>query len=68
MDATCGDILARTVNTASLVTPPVSETNRYKHIELVSIQGRLVLMVLVLHGGIVHQRMLNLADQFPNSS
>jgi heat-inducible transcriptional repressor len=55
-------ILARTSHSASLVTPPVAETNRFKHVELIAIQGRLVLMVLVLHGGTVHQRMLNLAE------
>lgn len=55
-------ILARTVRLAALVTPPSAEQTRFKHIELIAIQGRLVLMVLVLHGGAVHQRMLNLAD------
>jgi heat-inducible transcriptional repressor len=58
-------ILSRTARTASLVTSPVAETSRFKHVELISIQGRLVLMVLVLQGGIVHQRMLNLADPVP---
>ena len=55
-------ILARTARSAALVTPPISEISRYKHLELISIQGRLVLMVLVLDGGNVHQQMLNLAD------
>ncbi len=55
-------ILARTVNSAALVTPPIAETSRFKHIEVISIQGRLVLIVLVLHGGAVHQQMYNLAD------
>ncbi|MBZ0290065.1 MAG: heat-inducible transcriptional repressor HrcA [Anaerolineae bacterium] len=55
-------ILARTVPSASLVTPPVAETSRFKHVELISIQGRLVLMVLVLEGGNVHQHMLTLAE------
>ena len=54
--------LARTAQSASLVTPPTTGTSRFKHIELIAIQGRLALMVLVLQGGIVHQRMLNLAD------
>lgn len=58
-------ILSRTVHTAALVTPPVAETSRFKHLELISIQGRLVLMVLVLHGGSVHQQMLNLAEPVP---
>jgi heat-inducible transcriptional repressor len=55
-------VLARTVQSAALVTPPVSEISRFKHVELISIQGRLVLMVLVLHSGSVHQQMLNLAE------
>ncbi|GAB4520211.1 MAG: heat-inducible transcriptional repressor HrcA [Anaerolineae bacterium] len=55
-------VLARTTHSASLVTPPIAETSRFKHVELVSVQGRLVLMVLVLHGGIVQQRMLTLAE------
>lgn len=58
-------ILSRTANTASIVTPPIAETNRFKHVELIAIQGRLVLMVLVLHGGMVQQRMLNLAEPVP---
>jgi heat-inducible transcriptional repressor len=61
-------ILARTVQSAALVTPPISETSRYKHVELISIQGRLVLMVLVLHSGSVHQQMLNLAESLPQAT
>jgi heat-inducible transcriptional repressor len=60
-------ILARTVNSAALVTPPIAETNRFKHLEVISIQGRLVLIVLVLHGGAVHQQMYNLADPIPQA-
>ncbi|MBZ0277357.1 MAG: heat-inducible transcriptional repressor HrcA [Anaerolineae bacterium] len=60
-------VLARTAQTAALVTPPIAETSRFKHIELISIQGRLVLMVLVLDGGAVHQQMLTLADPVPQS-
>ncbi len=55
-------VLARTAHTASLVTPPVANTGKFKHLELISIQGRLALMVLVLEGGTVHQRMLSLAE------
>ncbi len=55
-------LLARTAQSAALVTSPVSEASRFKHLELISIQGRLVLMVLVLHSGNVHQQMLNLVD------
>jgi heat-inducible transcriptional repressor len=55
-------MLARTAQGASLVTPPAAETSRFKHVELIAIQGRLVLMVLVVHGGAVHQQMLTLAE------
>jgi heat-inducible transcriptional repressor len=55
-------LLARSVQSAALVTAPIAETSRFKHVELIAIQGRLVLMVLVLHGGTVHQQMLNLAE------
>ena len=58
-------VLARTAKTASLVTAPRADTNQFKHLELVSIQGRLVLMVLVLKGGLVQQRMLNLREPIP---
>jgi heat-inducible transcriptional repressor len=58
-------MLARTVQTAALVTPPVAETSRFKHLELISIQGRLALMVLVTQQGTVHQQMLTLAETVP---
>ena len=55
-------MLARTAHTAALVTPPVANMSRFKHLELIAIQGRLVLMVIVLDGGAVHQQMLTLAE------
>lgn len=55
-------ILARTSQGASFVTPPRPRPNRYKHIQLISTQGRLVLMILVLYGGNVKQQMLALAE------
>ena len=55
-------LLSRTARSAALVTAPISEASRFKHVELISIQGRLVLMVLVLHSGNVHQQMLNLVE------
>ena len=60
-------MLARTANVAALVTPPVADMSRFKHVELIAIQGRLVLMVLVLQGGAVHQQMLTLAEPVPQS-
>lgn len=61
-------MLSRTTQAASLVTAPDAPTGRFKHLELIAVQGRLVLMVLVLQGGGVHQRMLNLADSVPQTT
>jgi heat-inducible transcriptional repressor len=58
-------LLARNSAGASIVTSPSVEQSRFKHMELINIQGRLTLMVLVLQGGVVHQRMLNLAEPIP---
>jgi heat-inducible transcriptional repressor len=55
-------ILARTSQGASLVTSPHPRPNRFKHIQLISTQGRMVLMIIVLFGGDVHQQMLTLAE------
>ncbi len=60
-------LLARSVQSASIVTPPISQTNSFKHLELIAIQGRLALLVLVLNSGSVHQRMLTLAEPVPQS-
>ena len=55
-------ILARTSHGASFITAPRPRPNRFKHIQLISTQGRLVLMILVLYGGEVKQQMLTLAE------
>lgn len=60
-------ILARTSGSASFVTAPQSRANRFKHIQLIATQGRLVLMVLVLFGGEVKQQMLTLAEPLPQN-
>ncbi len=60
-------MLSRTTQTAALVTPPSAETSRFKHLELISIQGRLVLMVLVLQEGTVYQQMITLTDPIPQA-
>lgn len=54
--------LAHTAQGAALVTAPQSEKARYKHLQLISTQGVGVLLVLVLQGGMVKQRMLTLAE------
>ena len=55
-------VLAQHARGASLVTTPHQTRPRFKHLELISTQGRLVLMVLVLSGGEVRQQMLTLAE------
>jgi heat-inducible transcriptional repressor len=55
-------ILARASHGASFVTAPQIRPSRFKHIQLISTQGRLVLMILVLYGGEVNQQMLTLAE------
>lgn len=55
-------ILANNSRSASLVTAPHPEQIRLKHIELISTRGRQVLMVLVMFGGEIHQRILTLDE------
>ena len=55
-------ILAHQSQGVSLITAPHAEQSRFKHVELISTQGRQVLMVLVLVGGEVSQQILTLAE------
>ncbi len=55
-------VLAHTSRGASIVTAPRPNTNSFKHLQLISTQGRLVLMILVFYGGQVQQQMLTLAE------
>ena len=55
-------VLAHQSQGVSLVTAPHAETIRFKHIELISTQGRQVLMVMVMDGGEVNQQILTLAE------
>lgn len=55
-------VLAHQSRAASLVTAPHPETLRFKHMELIATRGRQVLMVLVLFGGEVRQRLLTLPE------
>lgn len=55
-------ILARQSKAASLVTSPRAVRARFRHLELISIQGRQVLMVLVLDGGEISQQILLLNE------
>ncbi len=55
-------ILAHQSQGVSVVTAPHIDNAKYKHIELISTQGRQVLMILVLVGGEVSQQILTLAE------
>jgi len=55
-------ILAEHSRAASIVTAPHSERSHFKHVELISTQGRQILMVLVMTGGEVSQQILTLTE------
>lgn len=69
MDAwmqTATTILAQQTHAAAIVTEPrINTRHRFKHIQLIGVQGRLALMVLVLNSGYVHQQMLVMAEPIP---
>jgi len=55
-------VLAHQSQGVSVVTAPHAEQARFKHVELISTQGRQVLMVMVMAGGEVSQQILTLAE------
>jgi len=55
-------ILANQSQGISVVAAPHVEKTKFKHVELISTQGRQVLMVLVMVGGEVSQQILTLAE------
>jgi heat-inducible transcriptional repressor len=55
-------VLAHQSQAVSLVTAPHADEARFKHVELISTQGRQVLMVIVMAGGEVSQQILTLAE------
>jgi heat-inducible transcriptional repressor len=58
-------VLANQSQAASLVTAPHSDKAIFKHLELISTQGRQVLMVLVMMGGEIRQQFISLAEPVP---
>jgi len=52
-------VLAHMVRAASLVTPPRAPSSRFRHVELISVSERTILLVLVLQDGSIHQEMLS---------
>jgi len=55
-------VLANQSRAASLVTAPHPEQAHFKHLELIGTRGRQVLMVLVMVGGEIHQRILTVTE------
>jgi len=53
-------VLARAAHSTSLVAAPTISQCRFKHLELMAAHGSRLLLVLVLRGGIVKQRLLTL--------
>ena len=58
-------VLAHASHSAALVTAPQSTRCRFKHIQLVSINDQVALLVLVLQEGAIKQQMLSLAEPVP---
>jgi len=55
-------VLANQSQGASMVTTPRADKPVFQHVELISTQGRQILMVVVLVGGEVTQQLLTLAE------
>lgn len=55
-------VLARQSSAVSMITTPRAAENRLKHVELLSITGRQIFMVLVLIGGEVAQQYVTLSE------
>jgi heat-inducible transcriptional repressor len=55
-------VLAHQSQGVSMVTAPRAEQVHFQHVELISTQGRQVLLVLVIVGGEVSQQLLTLAE------
>jgi heat-inducible transcriptional repressor len=55
-------VLAHATRTAAVATPPRSRASQFKHLELVSLRYTMTLLVLVLQGGTLKQRMLFLEE------
>lgn len=53
-------LLAKQVQSIAMVTRPTAPATRFKHMELISLQPRLSLLVLVLEGARVKQQLLSL--------
>jgi heat-inducible transcriptional repressor len=55
-------VLAHSARGAAVVAPPRVHRSRFKHLELISTHGALVLLIVVLQEGLIKQQMLTLAN------
>jgi heat-inducible transcriptional repressor len=55
-------VLARTAQSAAVVTSLKTEQCRLRHLELISIRDNLAMLIMVLEGGIVQQQVLSLEE------
>src|SRR5258708_5381176 len=55
-------VLAHQSQGVSMISAPHADQARFQHVELISTQGRQILIVLVLVGGEVSQQLLTLAE------
>ncbi len=55
-------VLARTAQSAAVVSSPRTDLCYLRHIELISIHETMALLIIVLEGGLVRQQMLNLDE------
>lgn len=60
-------VLAQHSSVAAVVTAPLPERTIFRQLELIPVQGRQVLLVLVLSGGEVQQQMILLAEPLAHS-
>lgn len=60
----CVAVMAQSLQNTAVVTEPRVAQTTLKHIELISIQESLALLVVVLHGGSLQQQMLALPQAY----
>ncbi len=61
------ELLARMAQNAAIVTRPQPEACQFKHLELVSLQGATVLVILVLNGARVRQKLIEFGQAVTQS-
>jgi len=56
---------ARVARYVAMVTMPAAPKSKLKHIELVPVQDKMFMLIVLLHEGILKQQIVNLADAVP---